>query len=310
LTNGNYVVSSAVWRNVRFGSAALVLGLVAVVLVMPLPNHYRSPWLQKLMDLGHVPLFALLMVCVWLLVRRRIWLAIGIVTAMAIAAEIGQGFAGRSQDPLDILRSLIGAAIGALALHLFRRPIRWRSITTGLVAVLALAAWPIWDSVPVLIDAVWAYRAFPVLSDFSSPWEARRWLLTGAVLERQPAADLGRPWIGQLHVDASGGAAILFPVVRDWSSYQRLSVTFSFAGDPLDILISVRDGRPVAPPRRRFDLEQRYTAGKHGVVIDLVELGAGTRFAPLDLSRVQSFHFVVTQSAGPRTLFVHSVTLE
>jgi hypothetical protein len=275
---------------------------------MPLPNHYRSPWFQKLFDLGHLPIFAMVTICAWRIVGR-IWLASSIATAVAVAAEIGQGLAGRSPDFLDVVRSMLGVAIGAVALFAFRRPLHRRAIAIGLATILILTAWPIWDSSPVLVDAIWARRSFPVLSDFASPWEARRWSTQGAILERQ-MTDRGNSAVGLLQVPAGGGGAILFPIVRDWRGYKRLSWTFSFDGDPLDILFSVRDGRRVEPPQRRFDLMARYAAGQHSVVIDLVDLAAGTQFAPLDLSRIQSLHIVVMPSTEPRTLILRTLVLD
>ena len=88
--------------------------------------------------------------------------------------------------------------------------------------------------------------------------------------------------------------------------YERRSAAESAS----TILLSVRDGRKVQPPRRRFDLQRRYLAGRHCVAIDLEDLAAGNRFAPLDLSTIQSFHIVVTGLTEPRTLFLHRIALE
>jgi hypothetical protein len=107
-----------------------------------------------------------------------------------------------------------------------------------------------------------------------------------------------------------GNGAILFPIIQDWSNYRRLYCTFSFTGDPLRLLISVRDGKKVAPPLQRFDLVRDFVPGQHCVVIDLKDLAAGTQFAPLDLSRVQSFHIVATNLSGPRTVFLRQIYLE
>ena len=51
-------------------------------------------------------------------------------------------------------------------------------------------------------------------------------------------------------------------------------------------------------------------AGRHRVVIDLQDLAAGQQFAPLDLTRIQSFHIAATQLTEPRMLYLHKIELE
>jgi VanZ family protein len=295
-----------------FGLAIVCLGLAVAGLLVPLPNQSRSPWVSKLLDVGHVPLFALVTVCFWRLVGRRIWLAFSLAVVSAVAAEVGQTFVDRSGDLLDVVRGLLGALIAVVWLQLRPRAVAWRRIAAGSAITCALAAWPFWDCGPILLDAVRAYRSFPVLSDFQSPWEPLRWFTDGALLKRVAAVEHGEGWAGRLDVSPhqGGNGAILFPIVQDWSSYRRLGCTFSFSGEPLRILISVRDGRKARPPLRRFDLERVYVAGRHRVVIDLHDLAAGQRFAPLDLTRIQSFHIVATQLTESRTLYLHTIELE
>jgi VanZ family protein len=291
--------------------AFFLLALSVFGLLVPLPDSYRSVWLTKLFDLGHVPLFALVTVCFWWISGRSIRRAFGFSVALAVMGEIAQEFTGRSADLLDVLRGMLGALMAVLVVPVLAPPWRWRRLAGRLALVAALAAWPIWDCGPVLLDACEAARSFPVLSDWKSRWEATRWHTSAAHLEREEAGS-GQSWAGRLTVSPhpGGSGAILFPVVRDWSGYRRLCCTFSFTGEPLSILISVRDGRKVEPPRKRFDLERRYPAGLHRVVIDLQELAAGTPFAPLDLSRIQSFHFLVTELTEPRTVLLHEIVLE
>jgi hypothetical protein len=299
-------------RRASHGFAVLFLCVAVVGLLMPLPNQYRSPWVAKLLDLAHVPVFALVAVCLWWLLGRKLWLAFGLAALVAVAAEIGQGFTGRSSDPLDVVRGVLGALIGALFTQVASQPFQWRRLVFHLALAIALAAWPVWDCGPVVLDAWWAYRSFPVLSDFQSPWEPLRWYTKGARLERQPTGGDSEGWEGRLQVFPHEGAneVILFPILKDWSDYRRLHCTLSFAGAPLRLLISVRDGGKVKAPRRRFDLERDYPAGRHCIVIDLQELTAGERFAPVDISRIQSLHIVVTQMKEPRTLLLEGIYLK
>ena len=105
-----------------------------------------------------------------------------------------------------------------------------------------------------------------------------------------------------------GTSAILFPVIRDWTAYETLEVSFEFEGEPLLFLISVRDGKKLPPELPRYDLWRRYSPGKHDVQIDLNELARGGNFPPIELHRVQSLHLVAV-SDRPQSIIVRRVAL-
>jgi hypothetical protein len=97
-------------------------------------------------------------------------------------------------------------------------------------------------------------------------------------------------------------------VIRDWTAYKTLEVSFEFEGEPLLLLISVRDGKKLPPELPRFDLWRRYPPGQHDVRIDLNELARGGNFPPIELNRVQSLHLVAF-SDRPRVVIVRHIAL-
>ena len=105
------------WPKTALGLAITCLGLAVAGLLMPLPNQNRSAWVSKLLDAGHVPLFALVTVCFWRIVGRRLWLAFSLAVALAVAAEVCQTFSGRSGELLDVVRGLLGALMAVLWLR-------------------------------------------------------------------------------------------------------------------------------------------------------------------------------------------------
>lgn len=285
----------------------------SAALLIPLPNDNRSAWVRQLLDLGHVPLFGLLTVCFWWAFQHSAWRAIGMSAVIAGACEVGQPVVGRSANPTDFLRGILGSLLAVVVVNALKRPRTARRMAVSTTVAAVLLVWPVSDSVPVLFDAAVAYRSFPVICDFRTRWEATRWESDTVLVERVQANSPNDGWTGRmLFTPREGDAAsvVLFPVVRDWRGYRRLCFTFSFSGEPLSILISVRDGLKVTPPAKRFDLVRRYESGTHHVCIDLDSLARGDEFAPLDFSRVQSLHLGLNQLTGPRELLLHSVHLE
>lgn len=282
----------------------LVIAFAVVLLFIPLPNDYRCPWFFKLFDLGHIPLFIVVTCGLWRVVHQNLGRTLVLAAILAVVTEFGQLLINRSFDPFDVVRSGIGIAIAALFLSTGKNHGRFQ--VAKWLLVIGLLVWPLIDCGPVLVDAVTAYRSFPQLSNFQSRWESTRWYLKSAQFQR--AAD-GNVFL-QLTPGSGKCEIILAPVVRDWSGYRRLKCGLAFTGEPLDILISIRDGNKVAPPQRRFDLERKLEAGEQVVEIDLQDLAAGKQFSPLDLARIQSFHFAVFGLTEPRTVLWRGAWLE
>jgi hypothetical protein len=283
----------AAWR-----TAGILLALCGLLL-MPLPNDYRALWFGAASDTFHVPLFALL---TYLLVQYcwpgQAIAVIGVALAVATGAELIQPLVGRSASWRDLAYGVLGVGMAAAAVQT-KLPL---AIRLALVALLGI--WPVAQAGPVVSDAIHAWRTFPVLADFAAPFATRRWLRNGTTI--QPVGELA-----QMHFDAhpqQGAGAILLPIVRDWTQYERLEVEFSFEGAPLLFLISVRDGKKLPPELPRYDLWKRYPPGRHRVEIDLAELARGGNFPPIELDRVQSLHLVAYDDL-PRTVLVWPIRL-
>lgn len=298
---------------VRLIVMALGLVSVAVVLLLPLPHVWKATWRAKLLDLGHIPLFAFLTLCVYWTAQRGQWFAFVLATSVAALCETAQAAVHRSADFFDFLRGVAGSLLAVVCLQAFKPIMSARRLVGYLVLAVAILAWPIADAFPKLWDAYTAYSSFPVICDFQTRWESVRWMKENMQIERVASEQSSGRWVGRMEFfsgSTRSSGAVLFPVVRDWTGYHQLCCEFYVPEDPMSILISIRDGRKVTGPLKRFDLEREYSAGDHRVCIDLEALARGEEFAPLDLSRVESFHLVLPNSDRPRTIFVRSIHLE
>ena len=140
---------------------------VGVLLLAPLPRGLLGIWQGELLDFGHVPLFAGLV-----LVLRASWgppLGRAVIISIAVAglAELIQPQVGRTGDWFDFFRGGIGALAAAAAIRAYeirRSPAR---AATFLVLALALPTWPLVEVFPYVADTIHGYRAFPVITDFS-----------------------------------------------------------------------------------------------------------------------------------------------
>ncbi len=280
-----------------------MLAVLACLLLVPLPNGYRALWFGAASDTIHVPLFAVL---TFLLVRfcwpGRMWTVVAVAFLLAAGAEVVQPLFGRSASWRDLAYGVVGIAMAIVALQ------RHWSLALRAGLIMALAMWPLAHAAPVLLDAYRGWRSFPVLADFDGPFCDRRWL-------RRPRNGVHiQPVRGSALVEFaaepdSGAGMILLPIVRDWTRYERLVIDLAFEGEPLFLLISVRDGKKLPPEKPRFDLWRHYPPGKHHIEIDLADLARGGDFPPIELDRVQSLHLQVYDDQ-PRTVLLGPIRLE
>lgn len=213
----------------------------AAALLLPVTSHPSGRLAEYLLDLVHVPLFALLTFTVWN--RRPRWKVLGGMALVILLVELVQPTLGREAESGDAWLGLAGVGI-ALAFHASARDARsgaWRALGA---AILAAALFPL---APLGLDRYEAGRAFPLLASFRSRLETGRWRGRGCRLAR---ARTPSGW--SLQVEVSGASeypgAFLVEAPRDWSRMEELCVTLYWPGPGRRELFWLRaDDRPDAP---------------------------------------------------------------
>jgi hypothetical protein len=285
--------------------ARLVPVATVALLLVPLPADCLGIWQGKLLDFGHVPLFA-----AFVLALRIGWgLSLGRALALAILsaglAEIVQPWAGRTGDWADFLRGGLGALAAAAAIRAYKSrktPLR----AAGYLALgFAFVVWPVVEVAPYAIDTVEGRREFPVLAEFSTERDLLRWECTQATLALD--ADGARLELFSGSGEYSGAA--LRPAVSDFSGYRRLCWEFRVAGEPADLVVSVRTSAG-GEKTAHAQVGRRYGVGTHVARFDLAAMAARGQPSPLDLSNVRYVQLFAVRLTETRTVVLHRVWLE
>lgn len=298
----------AAGRRTRPGRGLIAwVALVAVtaLLLAPLPPHWLGPWQGRLLDFGHVPLLAALVLALRAglgSLPRALLLALGV----AALAEVVQPLVGRTGDWIDLLRGSLGALAGAAAIRAYevrRRP--GGALGYSLLAV-ALPVWPVVEITPYVADTVEGARSFPTLADFSTEHEMLRWECEQATLAR----DEGGARLELAPGPGDFSYAALRPVVGDFRGYRRLCCEFRAVDGPAELFVSVRTGTGGPNGTTHAQVGRRYEAGGHLVRLDLAALREGARPRPLDLSDVRYVQLFAYKLPQPRTIVLSRVWLE
>ncbi|MFC1639136.1 hypothetical protein ACFL3B_00045 [Gemmatimonadota bacterium] len=299
--------------------AVLLVGGAFFFVAVPGDLTVRSA--RRAWDLGHVAFFfaATLVFIKWGWRAKagsyvRLWaLTVAGVTLIGLGVEGMQAQLGRSAEPSDLLRNLVGAV---LALAFFgtdgTRLARWM-LTASRAAAILLLLGAVSPLVVALSDEIAASRAFPVLSDFETPFQLSRWESDVVLsVERNTV----RAGTGALRVPLSTAryskaSLEFFP--GDWSGASvLLASVFNPDTRAMPLNVRVHDewhdehGQSYAD---RFNSVFTITAGWNDLRIPLSEIAAGPRERMMDLSQIAGLSFFTVELPEPRTIFIDQVEL-
>jgi hypothetical protein len=294
-------------------ASCCAIGVVTLLLLMPLPENWQGDWQGKVFDLGHVPLFAgLVLVLRWLLGRTWPWPVL-LSLALAALAELVQGACGRSASVLDFVRGALGIGIAVLVIRAWQGPWHAGRLAGHLLAIAALLAWPVANALPYLLDAYEGWQSFPTLADFQTAGQALRWDCQQARLER--VADPVRPgkWRGRLDLfpgpeDYPGAA--LKPILQDFTGHRRLYWSLTTEDPAVTLVFSIRSRGGQAAPSNHYQFARRFAPGAHRVSVDLSAFVSLAQPEPLDLSRIMLVQVFVVRPERATIVFLERIWLE
>ncbi|MDY0006906.1 MAG: hypothetical protein RBS22_08780, partial [Spongiibacteraceae bacterium] len=224
--------------------ALISFALALIVPLFFLDLGFLPDFVDPLYPLAHIGFFFLAgALLLNILDGASGWRQFGAVMAVTLiaggAVEGLQYFTRRNPSWHDLGCDLIGAL---LAFVFLSRASQRQPITVRLTTRTAALALTVWASLYPLIDS-WdtglADRQFPVLSDFETRWQARRWS------RGEIDHSLSRNGNASLKVElttAQYSGTTLKRSLGDWSGYQTLQFSiYNPDPEPLQLTISIRD---------------------------------------------------------------------
>lgn len=292
----------------------VVLGLVAAIAILltPLPSRWTDAWRYKLLDLGHIPLFACLLFWLGWVLGKRWKLASCILIALAAAGELIQDRFGRSGNLPDFLRSLIGLALGLVIVHFAGGARTAQRFGRAALWVMVLLAWPAWEGGPVIANAIDSWARFPVLADFWRNWRMGDWEAYNARLTRVPNPLQPGAWAARIDFFAPAEyTGVLFrPVICDWRGYTELCLEVVCDGPPVRMTMVAKDFRREMDYFDRFNFTSVYETGRNLRRIPLSAIHSGPKNPPLNLAEVQSLNFYCSNTKAAAALSIARLWLE
>lgn len=304
--------------NIRANWLPPVLGVIALAPLLFLggpdfhaPRSWKLAW-----QLGHPLLFFLLLLALVAGTRARDWslgrrVGLGLAVGLAVGGAIEwlQGLIGREPSLNDLRLDLLGALLGALccvgAGSGAERRLGWGFAIVAGAVLLVLDLRPLAVAV---IDEYRAWRSFPVLSDFSTPFETGRWHADGGLrVVPAPGGVGGNALRVELRPAAYAGFRLVhFP--RDWRGYRELRLRMhAEAGQRL--VCRIHDRAHDDHHADRFNRAFAIVPGWNELTIPLVEVARAPRGRAMAMGDVAELGCFRADLRDPVTLHLGVVEL-
>ncbi len=309
----------------RMKWVVLILFGLASSLFIPAPLRVNSAFVKALIDLVHLPLFAAITLCFFILAHNMFGLTraraflVTVVMAVAFAggSELLQGLLGRDPSWGDFANNLSAMVIALTGIRMgiaWESGERWKRWGMAFGGALALGV------TLAMISPVRAATAvrrqglrFPVLGEFEEDWELLLWRAQGELKGRQTTVARSSEHAAsgthslELRMAAAPWAGVhLLSSNSDWSRFSALRLEVFNPGEAfeLGIRLDTDDGG-------RFSGILALGRGTNACVLPLNQLQSSTSATAKDsLHRVARLVLHGGAASVARTLFLDDVRLE
>jgi len=294
-----------------------LLMLVGLALFFTDMKQERGSPVRQLYGLAHMGFFALTAPVLSRLpsmARRPFSFQFFVVMSVAFIVggciELVQPYFGRTAGWGDLGNDAVGGLLGAMFFLPARRSLGRGVLLFGQLAALALTAVVSYGPLTTIWDMRRASKQFPVLGDFETRFEARRWT------SGEMHAGIARHGESSLQVILGTGKYVGTALKRsfgDWRSYS----TFAFSlynpePLPLPITVSIRDeehSRRGGEYRDRFNRTFVMEQGWNDVSIPIADIESAPAARKLELDRLSGVAIFTVDPPAPRVMYLDHVRL-
>lgn len=266
----------------------LVLALFAVtpLLFVSTPDWLGGYTGRAINNLGHIPLFAVVSLFLYRLLAFRPLTKWLLITAMVAVTGTGveylQTWVGRNASWDDVLRNLLGAWLALSWLSARSGPIIAARVVTSIAALSQLVF-----TVAVGATEYQVLRQLPVIANFETPFEEKRWHRDRAVRSQEHVTE-GKYSL-KIHFNTNRWSpAELGLLPRDWRGYDHLKFDiFNPDTEDLRILLRIDDLNRNWYETDRYNTWLDLKPGWNYLEISLDEVRLAPKDRELDMSQIR-----------------------
>ncbi len=307
-------------KNYRFWITGIGLLCGFILFFLGGPDYNSPRAFSAFWNLGHIIYFSLLSYALskWeRLARYRLihqWLFVLSVTLVSgtLVELVQYHIPHRTADPTDVIRDLTGSFLFLSFSSAYSGSLGKLKIILRTVAIMLLLIQlrPLTIS---LLDEAIAWRQFPLLSGFETPFEQDRWQGNARMAIKHIPA-IATDHIMQITLSRtrySGVDLRYFP--GDWRKYKTLELNiYNPQTQPLSITYRIHDRQHALGLQRYNDRYNHRFLLNHGwnkIEINLNDVASAPRHRKMDLGQIRSLGIFVSSQPQPRIIFLDNIKL-
>lgn len=313
--------------NISFFANKLIILIFLTCLILLFtgrPDFLLLHSIHYVWDLGHILFFLIFAYYADIILERfpktsyikRCLLILGISLFFGILVEFIQSLmADRSADIYDILRNITGTLFGLFFLAPSRKRVKssWIFIFQSIILLLIL-----FSVIPLarsIMDEIIIRRQFPILSDFETPFETKRWIEMG---NSKISID------NNVYRNGKASLKIVFNTKKysgiglkyffyDWRNYDALEFSlFNPVSESLKIICRVHDSLHKKNNQKyadRFNRRLWIKTGWNDIRIPVSHILNAPKNREMDLATIRGFNIFVVRLPEPRIIYLDNIRL-
>jgi len=284
----------------------------------------KSPSLlyDSIINLGHVPLFAVVAgMTLWVLDRQKwvhtdikkyLW-AFVLSAVLALATEIIQHFTPeRSFQVRDIVNDLIGAGVFLVAAYQYRRGLQVEKRVLLCSTALCLMLFSCLPVVVAAADEMRSRRDFPLLGSFETRWEMERWKSEESSFRRVSmyATDGNLSLETVLSPGLYPGITMDYPP-RNWRGYNTFTFDAYLEGtDSFPLTIRINDLQHNEGFEDRYNRTFVLKPGQNSLNIDLSDVEHAPKGRVMEMKNISILCLFSYNLKEKRTVYIDNIRLK
>jgi VanZ family protein len=316
-------IQYAVWRSAKKVQILLLLVLVPLSFLFftGFPSHPTRS-LKEGWNLGHILYFALLPVLMISSSRAKnlgdgfqALLVVAVTVTLGLLVELLQNGIGRSPDIGDLYRDVIGACVALFLILPLRKSIPVRILRAFQAITVLCIAVQLIPTGGALWDEYQARAHFPILADFETPLQAKRWAKKAVfTIEKDPGHPDNNLMKVHLTTERYSGVALDY-FQGDWRQYEYFQFRiFNTREDLLSVSCRIHDREHTKGTERqqysdRFNQTFKLESGWNTITISLEDVRKAPDKRDMDLSLIQGVGIFVISQPEDRIIYLDDLRL-
>ncbi len=306
--------------------ALLLIITLFVLLFVGGPGYHDERLIKEIWQTGHFILFATIVFTVMQIkfVKKQHWFHLLIGTGIfsswfGVTTEALQLLVGRDFEFGDIANDIVGGYAGFLLARLFlivqqkdaSQKLASLFYTLGFIVLAAIGARAV---IITLVDQQNIRSSFPILSDFESAFELKRWDNRSATISISDSCI--RSGDGSMKVDFLADKypdITLKDFARDWSNYKSIKFSlYNSEAAPIKMIFKVYDDNHLLNGYKysdRFNQKITLKPGWNDFSFLLEQIKNTPKTRKMDLTSISSLSLFMVSLEKPLTIYLDDLYL-